>query len=79
MGIQGNLLGGKFSKLVWILHYLTCKCLTTQVSKKPFEKKPVKKKKATLCFRKKCMFFKNNVQYVNMDNHEKSDSLLKSL
>lgn len=25
------------------------------------------------------MFFKNNVQYVNMDNHEKSDSLLKSL
>lgn len=45
MGIQGNLLGGKFSKLVWILHYLTCKCLTTQVSKKPFEKKPVKKKK----------------------------------
>lgn len=28
---------------------------------------------------KKTMFLKNNVQYVNMDDHDKSDSLLKAL
>lgn len=32
-----------------------------------------------LCFRKKPVFLKNNVQYVNMDDRDKSDSLLKAL